>query len=278
MTHDHKDRKSKVYWKKDDIEKIVAHLVATNIRWHHPNIIPLVRQAQTLVLPKEKHRWVQGMASIKMVEKPLNDAWSLFAKQAEREQREREAQERRAEEERERQAARDREAEERRLAEEAERQRQAQEALDAVGLNHPLDKLVDAFAKELAGRFVHYFREHLGTMMGAGATEAINAMLPKSEKITYVRRPKIVVVAIPKNNETRIASEYPDLDIKTLHADYNDTKNAIGQAQAVVGMIDFMSHSQKDICAKHPHFIRVNGGLDSLRHILNGIRNKAKEA
>jgi hypothetical protein len=267
-------KKPKVFWKAEELKSVSEYLVTQGVQWTSPNIIAHVRNAQTKVLPEERQRWVVGSESIKNVQKPLEDAWKRHNKAKERERVEAEAREKVEQEQREKQAREAIEAEERRQVEEAERQREIEAAKEAVSLSHPIDVLLNALAQEVAGRFVHYLRENMTELLGAQSAGLVNTILPDSQKVIYSRRRKVAVVGIPKNNESRIEREYLDLDLRTIHADHNNTKSALGSADVVIGMIDYISHSQKDILKKHPNFVPVNGGLDSLRHILNGIRNQ----
>lgn len=255
--------KKKVFWTQDELVGMADYLVSRNVEWTNPDIIARVREAQLCRLPQTRQKFIAGRDTIKQMEGPLFDAWNRH---------------RRAENERRKQADAQAEAErraaEKRAEEDAQRQREAEDAMHAIGLDHPIDQMLNALAQELAGRFTHYLREHMADLLGNKATDAINAILPPDSKMKYTRRRKVLVVGLNSQNSGMIEREYPDIDIKTIGPDYNDTKGAMGSADTVVAMIDYMSHGQADSLKKHPHFVRVNGGMSSLRNILNSIRHK----
>ena len=255
--------KKKVFWTPVELGSLADYLVERNVEWTDPDIIAQIRNAQKSVLSPDRQKFIGGRDTIKQMQAPLFDAWNHRNRQ-ELERRKRD----------EAQALEQQKTEQKRAEEEAERRRIAEEAMHAIGLDHPIDQMLNALAQELAGRFTHYLREHMAELLGGKATEAINAVLPPDNKIKYTRRRKVLVVGLNSQNSGMIEREYPDIDIKTIGPDYNDTKGAVGTADTVVGMIDYISHAQADHLKKHPHFVRVNGGMSHLRNILNAIRYK----
>lgn len=68
-----------------------------------------------------------------------------------------------------------------------------------------------------------------------------------------------------------INREFPQLDLRFVGTNKESTAllaEKIASANTVIGITNFMRHKQDDILKRHANYIRITGGMSTLREVL----------
>jgi hypothetical protein len=260
-------RKSPVYWKDDEYKKVAAWLVSQGLTTlaGHKQVLKVLDAAQRATLAPERHRNVNAYKSFLPVEPAMVEALAA-------QERVKEEEARRAEEARRKEA----EEKERQGAEATQREQEREVEREAVSLfQHPVDELLRGLAQELAARFAHHVQIALAAKMAESFTQ-IAASVPSLADTKFERPAKVLVVGLKPKYCGMIASEYQDLDLRFVefNASPGSIRGKVDGCDTVIGMTEFIGHSHEDHLKKHPHYIRVSGGMDRLRSTLAGLRQQ----
>lgn len=273
----------RVYWKPDEIRKIAEHLVKADAHADDFGFVSKVREYhQKQVLPEERWRPVSTMDHVAEVVAEMKKVKheQILAK-ADAARRETEEAERREAEAKEQQLATEAAAaaaaahkplQPRWIGVEHHGERDAALRLElkTLPIADTLDLLTETLARQLVARFMY----HLGNELKEAVThEFMPAVEPTLKKAKLIRM-KVLVVGLKPNQAGHIVNEFGNtFDLRFVDSSHqtNGVAGKLAGVDKVIGMVNFMSHSTEDQLKKHSGYMRVAGGLDSLRDTLRGF-------
>jgi hypothetical protein len=265
--------KKKVFWKPAETRAVALWLLAQGIDIRSPNILRFLRQAQTAVLPPERHRSITSDANADVVRDDWQAAVKDFAEQqaaaAEAKRQQEEAAARRKAEA----------AEAKRQQEEAAAQRQAEidaavAAARAADAPPSLDQLVremaSAFARQFAAQVRASLHEELAHHFESSAAAPTE---PRASHVKLAAKPRILIVGLKPQQAGMIAQEFQHLDLRFVESGTSPQAiaNKATHCDVVIGVIDFLSHAHEDHMKGHANYIRLSGGMDKLRNKLTAL-------
>lgn len=134
-----------------------------------------------------------------------------------------------------------------------------------------LDEIARLLGHRIAELLMGAVRAELDSQLLQLKEQLIESQLPRGS--TKVQLPKVLIIGLLPAQAAMITGEFKDcLDLRFW-------KNGVQQQlfatarymNHVIGMTDFMQHSDEEQVKKLPHYIRVGGGMTTLREKLTEL-------
>lgn len=266
-----KTRKRKIFWKPSEAENVAAHLWNRGVRASSPGLIGKVRDAQKLLLPPDRWRFIAGGYSIRGVTELL-EKWAL--------------------EKREQivppelpyawppKSAKS-------LASpggastpgspsaapleppEAAAPAPALPEM-AAGFLHDLDGALKTLAGALAGRFLDHLQAELSKLASVRLPEIVNSVVPEQ---LQPKLPRVLIMGLKPQQAGLISQEFSSCFDLRFWKEEGVTKldSMAKNADVVVSMTDFITHSQEAHVKDLPNYRRMGGGMAGLREMLTRL-------
>lgn len=263
-------RKTKIFWKPAENENVAAHLWNQGLRADSPGLIGKVRDTQKLLLPPNRWRVITVSDSIRGVSE-------LMAKWA-REKRGRISPPALPYDWPLAVAAQPAPAP---VAVATEPSRAApsgtteptEQPLAEIGSSflRGLDGALKALAGALAGRFLDHLQAELSQLASVRLPEIVNSVLP--EHLQHNKLPRVLIMGLKPQQAGLISQEFSSCFDLRFWKEEGVTKldSMAKNADVVISMTDFITHSQEAHVKDLPSYRRAGGGMSGLRDLLTRL-------
>lgn len=255
-----KTRKRKIFWTSSENEIVAAHLWNWDgARTGTPGLIGKVRAAQELLLPPDRWRVIAGSDSIRGVT-ALLEKWA-------REKRGRIAPPALPHAEPPKPSSPEP------LAPPAPALAPEPAPVQAARgseLLHEIDAALKTLAGVLAGRFLDHLQSELSQLASVRLPEIVSSVVPES---SHRKLPRVLVMGLKPQQAGLIMQEFGAcLDLRFWKEEGVTKLDSMAKnADVVVSMTDFITHSQEDHVKDLPYYRRQGGGLGGLRDTLTRL-------
>lgn len=261
--------KQKVFWTRSENEKIAEYLWNATARPGDRDFLRRARQAQLAVLPPTRQRVLTGSYSMRAV----NDIMLAWAKAG------RSAAELSATADETQKAASSPGPVPPPTAEamvpradpgSSEEPSIERRASPAGGLLTELDQTLRALARALTARFLDHFQEEITQQAKGRLAGIISSVSPAALK---VRQPRVLIMGLKPQQSGLMQQEFGAcLDLR-FWKDEGVSKlvSLARNADNIIGMTDFIGHSDEDPVKAFPEYQRLGGGMTGLREALTQL-------